>query len=883
MTAEIYKCFIASPSDTQEERDICDKVFTELNETLGQQLNFRLESKKWEKDVRPSFNEDGQAVINSQILNDYQIFIGMMWNKFGTKTKRAESGTEEEFLHAYNKYINQEDIEIMIYFNDAPVNANSLDLVQLQKVRDFKNKVSDLGGLYNKFNGTEDFEKKLKRHLNDFFVQKLSGQSNEPSLKDESEKLKKLALKESVSLILKNRLNNSLSMFSSQPIFWIDPVLSETNEISQNADKNYNAKIDLDNLIQNPKSIVIKSPPQFGLTSLAHHMVKEAWGNEDLWVYLDATKAKRNAISKSVNKEISDLNLQRKDIKCIVLDSWINTEHGATKLLKNLCKEFRDIPIIVMQTIDDSRFRKEEEKETIDREFGVLHLLALPRTEIRKVVSAYNNEILIGEENVVLNKIISDLDVLNIHRTASNCLTLLKVSEKHFDESPVNRTKMLEMVLFVLFDLGELPTYKVKPDLKDCEYVLGRFCERLIRQEIYVFSREDFLKEIESFCKEKLIDLEVSVVFDILYANTIIIKRDTSFTFKATYWVYYFAAKRMHSNKGFCDFIFTQKKYVSFPEIIEFYTGIDRNRTDALKILIKDIKETCDTVERKTGLPKELNPFKLAEWKPSEETINKMQEEVREDVQKSNLPESIKDQHADKTYNQLKPYDQSIQTIFEKYSLAVLMQKIKASSRALRNSDYADPDTKRILLSEITRSWEQISKVLFALTPILASRGQATFEGQHFYLGDNFGDTIEVRMNRIFQANPTNVVGFFKDDLISDKIGPLLYDKIDSETNELIKHHLILLLIFSRPRDWNKQVEKYIVSVNKNSFYLYDTVNALRAKYKFAFAGTDELREISYLLKMGYAKHEFGDKKPGLNKIKMISNDVLPKREIDEN
>ena len=59
MTAEIYKCFIASPSDTQEERDICDKVFTELNETLGQQLNFRLESKKWEKDVRPSFNEDG--------------------------------------------------------------------------------------------------------------------------------------------------------------------------------------------------------------------------------------------------------------------------------------------------------------------------------------------------------------------------------------------------------------------------------------------------------------------------------------------------------------------------------------------------------------------------------------------------------------------------------------------------------------------------------------------------------------------------------------------------------------------------------------------------------------------------------------------------------
>lgn len=881
MKANIYKCFIASPSDTQKERDLCDTVFKEINDTLGQQLNFRIESRKWENDARPSFGTDGQAVINSQILNNYQIFIGIMCNKFGTKTKRAGSGTEEEFLDAYNRYIKQEDVEIMIYFNDAKVNPGSLDLVQLQKVRDFRNKVSDLGGLYNIYNGSEDFATKLKRHIYDFFVQKLASTSKDPSIIQESEKLKKLALKESVHLILQKRLNDALSMFSSQPIFWIDPILSKTNEISRNADENYNSKINLENIIASPTSLVIKSPPQFGLTCLAHYMIKEAWLQNKLWVYLDATKARRNAIKKSVEKELVGLSLTKEDIKCIVLDSWVSTEHGATKLLKNLCEEFNDIPVIVMQTIDDARFSKEDKKEVIQREFDVLHLLALPRTEIRKVVTEYNKQVLIGDENIVLNKIISDLEVLNIHRTASNCLTLLKVSEKHFDESPVNRTKMLEMVLFVLFDLGELPTYKVKPDLIDCEYVLGRFCEELIRNDIYVFNRDDFLKKIESFCNEKLIDLEVSVVFDILYANSIIINRGDLFSFKASYWIYYFAAKRMHSDTEFCNYILGEKKYVSYPEVIEFYTGIDRNRTDALKLLIKDLKETCDTVHRKTGLPSEVNPFKLAEWKPSEETINKMQEEVSEDVKQSNLPESIKDQHADKTYNQLKPYDQSIQTIFEKYSLASLMQKIRASSRALRNSDYADPETKKILLSEITRGWEQISKILFALTPILAARGQASFEGQRFLLDDNFGHTNEERVNRIFQANPTNVVGFFKDDMASDKIGPLLYDKIESENNELIKHQLILFLIFSRPRNWKKQVENYIVSVHKNSFYLYDTVNALRAKYRFAFADEIELKEISFLLKMGYAKHEFGDKKPGLKKIGMISNNVLPKRETD--
>ena len=45
MEVKIFKCFIASPNDTQAERDLCDEVFKQLNETLGQQLNFRIESK----------------------------------------------------------------------------------------------------------------------------------------------------------------------------------------------------------------------------------------------------------------------------------------------------------------------------------------------------------------------------------------------------------------------------------------------------------------------------------------------------------------------------------------------------------------------------------------------------------------------------------------------------------------------------------------------------------------------------------------------------------------------------------------------------------------------------------------------------------------------
>lgn len=862
MVAEIYKCFVASPGDTQAERDLIDEVLDDINNSLGEHLNFRVESKKWENDAVPSFGENGQAVINEQLLDDYQIFIGIMWNRFGSPTKRAESGTEEEFLLAYNRYIEQKDIEIMLYFNEASINPNDLDLDQVQKVREFKNKVSELGSLYAPFNGTEDFKLKLKKHLYSYFVKKLSGKSNNKELKAEAEILKQLAKKESVSLILKNRLDNALCLFTDHPIVWVDPVLSKTNEINQNADANYESKVSIEEIIEIPKSIIIKAPPQFGLSSLAHYFVKEAWKKDSVWVYLDSNDVKRNSVEKTVKKELSNLGLEDEKIDCIVLDSWTLSLLGALKLLRNLSIAYKDIPIIVMQTIEDANFKISESDTNVNREFEILHLLALPRKQIREVVSAYNNEKQIGDENIVLKKLVSDLDVLNIHRTPSNCLTLLKVSEKHFDESPVNRTKMLEMVLFVLFDLGKIPTYKSIPDLKDTEYVLGRFCENMIRHEKYRFTREEFLGDLETFTKEKLLALEVSVVFDILFINNIIIKSSTDFIFRASYWIYYFAARRMHIDENFRKYILDDNKYISFPEIIEFYSGIDRNREDLLEILKRDLHDTYETVNHKIKLPSGFNPLHHIEWKPTEESIVKMQKEISGDVLNSKLPDSVKDKYEDRNYDQRKPYNQCIQTIFHEYSLAILMQKIKASARALRNSDYVKPDLKRELLKEITESWKQLSQVLFALTPIMAEKGYAAFEGQGFYLAGDWGDTFEERANRILQANPTNVVGFFKEDIFSKKMGPLFYDYIHSETDGLKKHQMFLLLVFTRPKGWKKEVKDYVLSLDKNSFYLYDIVNALKAKYRFAVTTDEENGEISYLLKLGLAKHDFDNTSP---------------------
>jgi hypothetical protein len=863
MEKRIFKCLVASPGDTKSERELCVKIFNELNKGIGESLGFIIEERMWESNTRPSFSgQYSQATISNQLGNDYDIFVGIMNQKFGTETKIAGSGTEEEFNNAYERLKNKENVEIMFYFNDAPVKPSAIDTTDLVKVRDFKKRVGDLGGYHWTYNGTNDFENSFRMHLTDYFVKFY--------IKEKSGTTKANVQFEFLRARFKETLDNSLQAFSSQPIIWVDPVISNTNEISQNPEENYTKRIDVIEIINNPTSIIFKAPPQFGLTSLAHYMVFQSWERGNFWLYLDSHKTKSHNIHNAVVRETEALGLNLTDIKAIILDSWNSYELDSFKKLKNLSDSYKDIPVIVMHSVEDSKFLKEPNDIKIDRKFNHLFLLALPRTQIRKVVAEYNKAKEIGIEDNVLTKVISDLDVLNIHRTPMNCLTLLKVAEKYFDESPINRTDMIEKVLFVLFNMDGIPRYKTIPDLKDCEYVLGRYCEKMIREDNYFFSRDLIINELKAFCKEKLIDLEIEVVFDVLVLNHIIVKQEFEYCFRSSFWVYYFAAKRMHNDKDFAEYIFASKKYISFPEIIEFYTGIDRNKIDALEILSKDIKETCSIVNSKVRLNGDMNIFSQIRWQPTEEQIQTAQNQLSENVLSSGLPDEIKDQHADRTYNQIRPYNQSIHAFFEEYSLHNLMQNIRASSRALRNSDYVNPEAKREIFKQILESWEQLSNVLLALTPILADKGQAGFDGHSFTLQGDFGDTFEKRLNRIIQVNMTNVVGFFKDDIYSNKIAPLLYEFFENSSNPNSKHKIALLLVFCRPKDWRKYIHEYIVNLNKNSFYLYDIHNALLAKYNFGFTTENELREIALLAKMCYARHEFGSKNPTSAELKKV-------------
>lgn len=160
-TRSLVRIFIASPSDVQKERDIVDAVVKEINITIGDMYNVRLETKKWENNTYPAIGEYSQGVINDQI-GDYDIFVGIMKHKFGSPTQNAESGTEEEFNRAYDNYKNDGSCKnLMLFFNKENLSQDA-DFKQFQKVLDFKKKLPSRGILYREYENDSYFEKEFR-------------------------------------------------------------------------------------------------------------------------------------------------------------------------------------------------------------------------------------------------------------------------------------------------------------------------------------------------------------------------------------------------------------------------------------------------------------------------------------------------------------------------------------------------------------------------------------------------------------------------------------------------------------------------------------------------------------------------------------------------
>ena len=457
-TRKIFKCFISSPSDCNTEREECKKVINELNSSFAKHLGVSLDTFMWEDDVLPDMGRSGQEIIDEYIKkSNYDIFIGIMKHRFGQPTQKAGSGTEHEFRDALERKKSSEKIpRIIFFFGKEEVDPDLVDFEQYNKVKNFKLGIS-AEGIYVDYSGIESFEENLKQKLK-LFIEENSQFENAKKISNDIDGI----LKKLVS-----DLDESLTTYNEKTPVWIEPIISSKKDIPNNPNKNFEHKVEIESIIEKPENIVIKAPSEFGLTSLAHYIKLEAYKKGKIFVYIDSKKIKRNKIVNQIKKEVGNYySTEFSKLDCILIDSVCFEENGVMQMIKNVCEEFKEIPLIIFNTLDNNFFlsSQEDEKIEIKRSFTSLYLLPLPQTELRKIVTTYSRDREIAEDyNVILDKVAKDLEVLNMHRTPKNCISILRASHKiGSDYGPINRTKLLDTILNTIFKNMRFPHIIVK-------------------------------------------------------------------------------------------------------------------------------------------------------------------------------------------------------------------------------------------------------------------------------------------------------------------------------------------------------------------------------------------------------------------------------------
>ena len=167
---QILSIVVASPGDVQNERDLLQNVIEELNRGIAAERGLVCTLSRWETDTYPGFHAEGPQALIDPILKiaECDLVIGIFWKRFGTPTADGKTGTEHEFVTAYEAWKEHRRPQIFVYFNQKAYSPKSkAEIEQWGKVIEFRERFPK-EGLWWPYDGKAKFEKLVRNHLTNY-------------------------------------------------------------------------------------------------------------------------------------------------------------------------------------------------------------------------------------------------------------------------------------------------------------------------------------------------------------------------------------------------------------------------------------------------------------------------------------------------------------------------------------------------------------------------------------------------------------------------------------------------------------------------------------------------------------------------------------------
>jgi hypothetical protein len=227
---DLLKVFISCPGDVDDERKIVREVCKSISNVTCKVRNIEVKPIDYKENIIPQITgKEAQEIINDQLEKEaYDIYIGIMWHRFGDPLSIGETPTENEFNIALDLYNNSGFPLIQFYFKRSeyePINDYEKD--QVKKVASFKSKIQDLG-LYKGFQESLKFQESV----NEFILLCVEKFQIDQSLHCPIPKNQYEAIGSYLTRsIVKNQSDDAESFFYKETIYDLVEILKEKNKV----------------------------------------------------------------------------------------------------------------------------------------------------------------------------------------------------------------------------------------------------------------------------------------------------------------------------------------------------------------------------------------------------------------------------------------------------------------------------------------------------------------------------------------------------------------------------------------------------------------------------------------------------------------------------
>jgi Domain of unknown function (DUF4062) len=164
---KFVRVFIGSPSGLDDERRAAREIIDEVNQAHGEHWGCQFKLVGWE-DTIPGFQRP-QSLINID-LDKCQYFVGVLWNRWGTKPDLDDSGFtsgfEEEFFRAQELVAAGSMKDIALYFKVVSVPDGFEPGPDFKKVMGFRTQcINEKRIFFKDFAETADFRDLIRSKI----------------------------------------------------------------------------------------------------------------------------------------------------------------------------------------------------------------------------------------------------------------------------------------------------------------------------------------------------------------------------------------------------------------------------------------------------------------------------------------------------------------------------------------------------------------------------------------------------------------------------------------------------------------------------------------------------------------------------------------------